>query len=316
MSLDITVVIPCHNAEKLIELTIASVLSQSGVQLELIVVDDGSEDGSREVVARLAERDARVRLQAQANTGVASARNAGVRAATAESAYVMFLDADDLLQPGALQMLRGRLEAERDLVGAFGQCSRIDAGGAFLSAAPTELVTYRADANGVSEHHNLARIGFWNVLPITPISTPGQCLFRKSALPPEPFDQACAPCEDWDLWLRLTRYGDIGVELGAVLAYRDHQSSASKNYWRMQKQRAAVYRKHIASAQPDELSRFSTAFRFGMYTFDARLCSQWARQAFSRGQWTAALRLASRSARYHLRSAAAALTGTPSALRP
>jgi hypothetical protein len=100
-----------------------------------------------------------------------------------------------------------------------------------------------------------------------------------------------------------------------VLAYRDHASSASKNHRRMRKQRATVYLKHLARARPDERSRFTAAVRFGMYTFDARLCSQWARQALARGEWTAAACYAARSVRYDLGSAATALKRTIHALR-
>jgi glycosyltransferase involved in cell wall biosynthesis len=316
MSLDISVVIPCYNAEKLIEQTIASVLSQASVELELVVVDDGSADGSRALVSGLAARDSRIRLVAQANGGVSAARNTGYRACSPDSRYVMFIDADDLLRPGALSLLRRRLDGEHDLAAAFGQCARIDGQGVLLAAPPPEFVSYRAEADRISTQRGLERLGFWDVLPITPISTPGQCLLRRSEVPQQPFDSAFTWCEDWDLWLLLSRSGDIGVERGEVLAYRDNVSSASKQYHGMREQRGEVYRKHMMRARPDELSRFVTAFRFGMYTFDARLCSQWARQAWSRGQWTAALRFAGRSARFHVSSAATALTRMPGAFRP
>lgn len=309
MSPNISIVIPCYNAEKVIGPTIDGVLSQTHSGFELIVVDDGSKDRTAVVLSDLAARDSRVRVVEQANAGVARARNSGYRACSADAPYVLFLDADDVLAPTALATLHRRLELQPDLVGAFGQCSRIDERGAQIAPAPPVLAAFVVDAGGVQVCDNPERLGFWHFLPVTPISTPGQCLLRKSALPREPFDPACVPCEDWDLWLCLTRSGEIGVENAEVLAYRDHVASASKNYRRMQEQRARVYRKHLASARAEELGRFEAAVKFGMYTFDAGLCAEWAEQALMQRRWLDALRLTVRSMRYRVRSLRSGLRG-------
>jgi 1,2-diacylglycerol 3-alpha-glucosyltransferase len=93
----ISVVIPCHNAASTVARAVAST-ADGGVDVEVVVVDDGSIDGTSDVVRSLA--DPRVRLVVQPNGGVCAARNAGARRAT--SPFLVFLDADDELQPGAL----------------------------------------------------------------------------------------------------------------------------------------------------------------------------------------------------------------------
>ena len=96
----ISVVIPLYNKEPIIERTINSVLSQSSFNdFEVIVVDDGSTDGSAAVVERF--NDERIRLICQKNGGPSKARNTGVEHARGE--WIIFLDADDELLPDALQ---------------------------------------------------------------------------------------------------------------------------------------------------------------------------------------------------------------------
>lgn len=88
------VVVPMYNAAATIDATLDSILAQTHRYLDIIVVDDGSSDGSPELVERRTRQDSRLRLVRQANSGVARARNAG--AALVQGAYLAFVDADDL----------------------------------------------------------------------------------------------------------------------------------------------------------------------------------------------------------------------------
>ncbi len=94
---DVTVVIPAYDCEATIGLTIESVLAQTGVSFEVVVVDDGSTDGTAEVVRGFGPR---VRLVSQANGGVGAARNHGL--ALARGRWVAFCDADDFWEPEKL----------------------------------------------------------------------------------------------------------------------------------------------------------------------------------------------------------------------
>ena len=103
---DITVVIPCYNAEAWVARAIDSVLAQEGVRAEVIVIDDGSTDGSVEVLKRYGDR---IRWETGPNRGACAARNRGLALASAE--YVMFLDADDWIEG---EFLAGGLAALRE----------------------------------------------------------------------------------------------------------------------------------------------------------------------------------------------------------
>jgi glycosyltransferase involved in cell wall biosynthesis len=256
--------------------------------------------------------DSRVRLIRRENQGVAKARNTGLSVCHPDARYVMFLDADDVLVGSALARLQARLEDDPTLVAAFGPCSRIDGTGVLISP-PEEPLSVRDVAAGyVTVVRGPDRVGYWRMLPVTPISTPGQVLIRREALSePEPFDPATVPCEDWDLWLRLARVGDFGVVAGEVLRYRDHMQSASKRYALMMRQRETVLKKQRDLLAANECQHLRVAWRYAMYRFDAALCRKWAAQQFAEHNVAGALRYAARSARFTTRLLLAAATGEP-----
>lgn len=99
----VSIVVPVYNAARYLEECIASVFSQSFDDWELILVDDGSSDGSGRIIDRMADADTRVKAIHRPNGGMSAARNTGIAAAAGE--YVYFLDADDILHPDALKLL-------------------------------------------------------------------------------------------------------------------------------------------------------------------------------------------------------------------
>lgn len=105
----ISVVIPCYNSARYISATLRSVLEQQDVTLEVVVVDDGSSDGSADLVAR---QFPDVVLLRQPNQGVAAARNSGIARATHE--WVAFIDADDIWLPGKLAAQWALLQSNPD----------------------------------------------------------------------------------------------------------------------------------------------------------------------------------------------------------
>ena len=104
----ISVIIPVYNAEKTISDTVRAVLGQSWSDLELILVNDGSRDGSGAICDRFAEEDDRVRVIHRENAGVSAARNLGLKQAS--GTYVTFLDADDLVPSDYLEILHRACE--------------------------------------------------------------------------------------------------------------------------------------------------------------------------------------------------------------
>lgn len=93
----VSVIVPCYNREKYIEQCIGSLLSQSLNDIEIIFVNDGSTDNSRGIVANLAKNDERIQIIDQPNQGVATARNSGLKHASAS--YIMWCDSDDMFDP-------------------------------------------------------------------------------------------------------------------------------------------------------------------------------------------------------------------------
>lgn len=117
----VSVIIPVYNCENAIERCLQSVLKDTVESTEILVINDGSTDGTAAVLQRMAAADERIRVFDQENAGVSAARNRGL--AECRGRYIRFVDADDRVPPGALQVLIAKMEAdESDLVIAGFDC--------------------------------------------------------------------------------------------------------------------------------------------------------------------------------------------------
>jgi hypothetical protein len=115
----VSIVIPCYNYGHYLSDCVDSVLTQRGVAVEAIVVDDASTDGSAEVARRLADRDPRVRtIRHRKNMGHIATYNEGLEAATGD--YVVLLSADDMLTPRSLARATGVMEARTSVGLVYG----------------------------------------------------------------------------------------------------------------------------------------------------------------------------------------------------
>ena len=133
-----SVVIPCFNAAATIQATLRSACRQTVANIEIIVVDDGSNDDGPELVEDIAAIDARVHLIRQANGGVSAARNTGIAAAQAR--VIAFLDADDRWAADHLQAHLRRLHNQPWLGVSFSAARFIDARGAVTGQSRSKLV--------------------------------------------------------------------------------------------------------------------------------------------------------------------------------
>ena len=113
-NIKVSVIVPVYNVEKYIAECIESIMSQSHTNLELILVIDGSKDRSGEIADEYADSDSRIRVIHQGNSGVSTARNVGIEAATGE--YICFADSDDYLMPDYIEyLLNMAIEYDADI---------------------------------------------------------------------------------------------------------------------------------------------------------------------------------------------------------
>lgn len=106
----VSMIVPMYNVEAYIESCLRSLLSQSLRNLEIIAVDDGSPDRSRQIAEQIAADDPHVKVVSQSNQGLAGARNTGLRYAGGK--YVFFVDSDDAIGPDAMQQMTQRMEKD------------------------------------------------------------------------------------------------------------------------------------------------------------------------------------------------------------
>lgn len=107
----VSVIIPVYNTQAYVRQAVESILQQTLPELEVIVINDGSTDGSEEILQELARQDERVQVYAQANQGQSVARNTGIKHATGRFLY--FMDSDDLLEADALELCYEKGETEQ-----------------------------------------------------------------------------------------------------------------------------------------------------------------------------------------------------------
>lgn len=121
----ISVIIPVYNAKEYITKCITSIINQTYTNLEIVIVDDGSCDGSEKICDEIARNDKRIKIIHKENGGVSSARNAGLDIATGE--YIMFVDADDYLKNDLCEQLISKInQADADIViGGYEQVTKL-----------------------------------------------------------------------------------------------------------------------------------------------------------------------------------------------
>ena len=116
--LKVSIVIPCYNVDKYIEECLNSVLNQTYSNLEVVVIDDGSNDGTRRILEEYQNRYRNIKLLIQKNKGSGSARNAGVRVCSGD--YLLFVDADDYIQNDTIETLVNAVSGKEIEIAYYG----------------------------------------------------------------------------------------------------------------------------------------------------------------------------------------------------
>jgi glycosyltransferase involved in cell wall biosynthesis len=214
----VTVAIGSYNMANYLPAAIDSALAQDHDQVEIVVVDDGSTDDTREVVRRYGRR---VRYTYQENGGVANANNRALEMAKGE--YVHFLDADDVLTPSTVGRLAALLDELPDAGLAHGDALVMDAAGRVYGtrAAPASFAGRRLVPSAEAFKGLLRGCHITN----------SAVMLRKSVLERvTPFRQRSVPGEDWDLWLRVAAEFDLAHLPISACYYRVHGASITSGY--------------------------------------------------------------------------------------
>jgi glycosyltransferase involved in cell wall biosynthesis len=228
----VSIVIPCYNHARFLAAAITSAIEQSYAPCEILVVDDGSSDDS----AQIAGRYSSVKLIRQRNAGLAAARNAGVAACS--GSYITFLDADDRLLPDAVAIGVISLNLHRVSAFVFGRYRLIDGRGLPLDASP-RLLPYR------HQYLDLLRHNY--------IGLHATVMYRRDVLHDVGgFDESLKACEDYDLFLRITRRFQIHCHDQLVAEYRQHETNMSSNAALMLKSSLRVLRAQRTFLRSDE----------------------------------------------------------------
>ena len=216
----VSVVMPAYNARPFIEDSIRSVLNQDYPNIELIVVDDGSKDGTPEAAEKF---DSRVKVLRQNNSGPAAARNRGIAAASGD--FIAFLDADDIWLPGKLALQVQYLQAHPDVGVVFGGFLRWypQTGGSFTSAPKPENLDSPLKLSPKHSGWIYTTLLLDNVIHII------TAMVRRSVIETVgSFDESLRTGEDYDFWLRVSRQFRA-AEFDRTLAYyRIHTASTTR----------------------------------------------------------------------------------------
>ena len=205
----VSVIIPCYNHAEFLGEAIESVLRQNYRRFEIIVVDDGSTDGTAEVASGYPD----VICITQQNRGLAASRNRGLSQSTGD--YLVFLDADDRLLPGALEVGVRSLETRPECAFVYGRCRWVSLDGA-LVPAPLQFSIGEEPYRSLLERNCV-----WGCMTV---------MFRRSVLEAvSGFNDSLASAEDYDLYLRIARKFPVYFHGAVVAEYRRHGTNMSNN---------------------------------------------------------------------------------------
>ena len=223
----VSIITPIFNREEYLPATIESVLRQDFTDWELIMIDDGSTGGVREVAESYCRKDARIFYRHQENRGTSAARNRGI--AMARGRYLAFLDSDDCyLQHGLATLVSAMQAAPAAVKLVYGDF----------------LKYFQAEKRSVHTRTSLPltrpRLYFQFLIPGKNPVAPSACLLVKSVLDEiGPFDETFSHVEDRELWSRLVRRYDIQHVDAMVCLYRKHamQLTGDRQAWGQQSDR-------------------------------------------------------------------------------
>lgn len=219
----VSVIIPSYQSREYVSYAIETCLNQTYKNLEIIIIDDGSTDGTRELVKNSYNRE-NIVYYYKTNGGLSSARNAGLKLAKGE--YIQFLDADDLIEPTKIEKQVNFLKSNLEIFGVY--C------GTKYFKNSVENIVY---TNFIKHEGNIYKnLVLGNFIPVNSI------LCRR--IEDLYFDETLRSFEDWDYWLRICEQGNKIAYIDEFLCYvRIHENNMSKDRYRMVRNEIIVLEK-------------------------------------------------------------------------
>jgi len=235
----ISVIIPTWNRAGRLREALQSVYAQTAPATEVIVVDDGSTDTTRQMV--LGEFP-QTRYIYQQNRGVSSARNTGIGAATGD--WIALLDSDDRWQADKLAHQQQQLQDNPDY--RIAHCNEI-------------WIRHGKRVNPMKKHAKYGGKIYRHCLPLCAISPSAVIIHREVFASVGLFDEQLPACEDYDLWLRICAvYPVLFSEQALVIKEGGHGDQLSRRYWGMDRFRIQALEKMLASRVLDTVSHTAT----------------------------------------------------------
>lgn len=208
----ISVIIPSYNRIHTLIRAIDSVLGQDSPVDEIIVVDDGSDDGTAGQISQLYPN---LRLIQQSNRGVSAARNTGINQAC--HAWIALLDSDDSWLPGKISQIRQAQNRHPEFR---------------LFHSDEIWIRNGVRVNAMKKHLKTGGWIFERCLPRCVISPSSVVLHRSLLQSVGLFDESLPACEDYDLWLRVChQYPVHYIDCPLITKYGGHKDQLSKQYW-------------------------------------------------------------------------------------
>jgi glycosyltransferase involved in cell wall biosynthesis len=267
----LSVLVAAFNAERTIESTLRSVLAQTRLPHEIVVVDDGSTDRTSLVVQAVARREPTVRLVQQENRGLAAARNAGIEAAEGE--LVSILDADDLWMPDYVSTMLELLDARPDAGIAYGDAWAFEDSTKRVRRTSVEAPFRPPDPSPPDAPAFLRELLERNFV-YGSTTLPRHILVELGG-----FDESLRASEDWEMWLRIAAAGYRGTSTRHRIAlYRRQPAQMSMDLPRMHAARREVYRR-VAETHPvpPEISARARALGAQLEAFTPPAQAPWKR---------------------------------------
>ena len=226
-ALSVSVIVPTHDRHGLLPRALDSIAAQTRAPLEVIVVDDGSKDGT----AAMLRRDyPDVVLIEQAHGGVSGARNRGIENSRGD--WIAFLDSDDEWLPEKLARQHAALETDPT---------------ARLCHTEEIWVRNGVRVNPMKKHAKRGGHIFESCLLLCCMSPSSVVVHRNVLEDVGVFDEGLPACEDYDLWLRITnRYPVLFIDEPLVIKHGGHGDQLSRRYWGMDRFRIATLEKLLA----------------------------------------------------------------------